>query len=110
MINSNTTINDEVLPAACDAFCKDETYKYSIENPRDYSNQPFCCEYSKISHDGIGRSLAYTEYTCKSFIGSQRHDRYASTCTSMAAIDSQGNDCSWYASNPRDCGNYDVRD
>ena len=110
LIKSNSTINIEVLPKDCYDFCEDETYKYSLENPKDYTNQPFCCEYSKVYNEAVGRSSAYTEYSCKSYIGNQRHDRYTSSCRSMAATDSQGNDCSWYASNPRECGNYDVRD
>ena len=28
----------------------------------------------------------------------------------MVATDSQGNDCSWYDSNTRDCGSYNTRD
>ena len=69
LIKSNSTIDNEVLPKDCSDFCHDETYKYSLENPQDYTNQPFCCEYSKVYTPNTGRSLAYTEYSCKSFIG-----------------------------------------
>ena len=90
----------------CQEFCYDQIQEYSVANPSDYSNQDFCCEYTKIAAD---RNAAYSwDYTCKNYLNDIRYDQFASTCTDVTGSDSQGNTCSWYTDNSGDCGSYDV--
>ena len=78
----------------CEEFCLDEIYQYSLANPSDYTDQQFCCEYSKVA---AARGAADPfEYVCKNYVGEVRYDKFSSTCADMIATDSQGNTCSWY--------------
>jgi|TARA_B110001450_G_C17536050_1_gene446639 hypothetical protein len=60
----------------CEDLCLDEIYEYSLANPQDYTDQRFCCEYSKVAG---GRGASYDwDYTCKSYVGEARYDKFTS--------------------------------
>ena len=94
----------------CNQFCLDEIYEYSLANPADYSDQTFCCEYSKTA---ASSSATHSfDYVCKNYRGEERYNKYTLPCDDIAGTDSQGETCSsWYnRSTSRMCGSYNIAD